>query len=40
MRILWTIGYDTIYAYQDIKDDKKNNIKSTAVLFGNNGKSR
>ena len=36
--ILWTIGYDTIYAYQDIKDDKKNNIKSTAVLFGNNGK--
>ena len=36
--VLWTIGYDTIYAYQDIKDDKKNNIKSTAVLFANNGK--
>ena len=36
--ILWTIGYDTIYAYQDIKDDKKNNIKSTAVLFKDNGK--
>lgn len=36
--VLWTIGYDTIYAYQDIKDDKINNIKSTAVLFGNYGK--
>ena len=36
--VLWTIGYDTIYAYQDIKDDKQNNIKSTAVLFANNGK--
>ena len=22
--IFWTIGYDTIYAYQDLKDDKKN----------------
>ena len=37
--VLWTVGYDTIYAYQDIKDDKKNNIKSTAVLFGIYGKS-
>jgi 4-hydroxybenzoate polyprenyltransferase len=36
--ILWTIGYDTIYAYQDLKDDKTNKIKSTAVLFGNYGK--
>ena len=36
--MLWTIGYDTIYAYQDIKDDKINNIKSTAVLFKNYGK--
>ena len=36
--VFWTIGYDTIYAYQDIKDDKMNNIKSTAVLFGNYGK--
>ena len=33
-----TIGYDTIYAYQDLKDDKKNSIKSTAVLFGDKGK--
>ena len=36
--VLWTIGYDTIYAYQDIEDDKKNNIKSTAVLVKNYGK--
>ena len=36
--VLWTVGYDTIYAYQDLKDDKKNNIKSTAVLFEDKGK--
>ena len=36
--IFWTLGYDTIYAYQDRKSDIKNNIKSTAVLFGNQGK--
>jgi 4-hydroxybenzoate polyprenyltransferase len=33
--ILWTLGYDTIYAYQDIKDDTTHNIKSTARLFPN-----
>ena len=36
--IFWTLAYDTIYAYQDIKDDVKNNIKSTAVLFQDYGK--
>ncbi len=36
--IFWTIGYDTIYAFQDLKDDKKNKIKSTAVLFNDKGK--
>ena len=36
--IFWTIGYDTIYAYQDLEDDKNNNIKSTAVLLGDKGK--
>ena len=36
--IFWTLGYDTIYAYQDRKDDIKNNIKSTAVLFSDQGK--
>ena len=35
--IFWTLAYDTIYAYQDIDDDKKNSIKSTAVLFGKKG---
>ena len=29
---------DRIYAYQDLKDDKKNSIKSTAVLFEDKGK--
>ena len=36
--VLWTIGYDTIYAYQDLTDDKINSIKSTAVLFEDKGK--
>ena len=36
--VFWTIAYDTIYAYQDLKDDVKNNIKSTAVLFKEHGK--
>lgn len=29
----WTMGYDTIYAFMDIKDDKKIGIKSTAIFF-------
>ena len=36
--IFWTLGYDTIYAYQDREDDIKNNIRSTAILFGDKGK--
>lgn len=35
--IFWTLGYDTIYAYQDIKDDLKIGVKSTAILFGTQG---
>ena len=35
--IFWTLAYDTIYAYQDRNDDINNNIKSTAVLFGQKG---
>lgn len=31
--ICWTIGYDTIYAYQDRDDDKVCGIKSTALFF-------
>jgi 4-hydroxybenzoate polyprenyl transferase len=30
--IFWTMAYDTIYAFQDVEDDIKVNIKSTAVL--------
>ena len=36
--VFWTIGYDTIYAFQDLKDDIKNKIKSTAVLFQEKGR--
>ncbi|AMJ58938.1 4-hydroxybenzoate octaprenyltransferase [Bosea sp. PAMC 26642] len=32
--IVWTIGYDTIYAMQDIEDDAIAGIKSSARLFG------
>ena len=28
------IGYDTIYAHQDVKDDARMGIKSTALLLG------
>lgn len=32
--VCWTIGYDTIYAMQDIADDRMIGVKSTARLFG------
>ncbi len=32
--ILWTIGYDTIYALQDVRDDAIAGVRSTARLFG------
>lgn len=32
--IAWTLGYDTIYALQDISDDELIGVKSTARLFG------
>jgi len=32
--ILWTIGYDTIYAHQDLEDDALIGVRSTARLFG------
>lgn len=34
--ILWTIGYDTIYALQDIGDDARIGVRSTARLFDKN----
>ncbi len=32
--IAWVIGYDTIYAHQDVEDDALIGVKSTALLFG------
>lgn len=32
--VLWTIGYDTIYAHQDTEDDAMLGLKSTALRFG------
>ncbi|NRP71404.1 4-hydroxybenzoate octaprenyltransferase [Ensifer psoraleae] len=34
--IAWTIGYDTIYAYQDREDDELIGVRSTARRFGDN----
>ena len=34
--IFWTIGYDTIYALQDARDDAIVGVRSTARLFGDN----
>ncbi|MDC3110744.1 4-hydroxybenzoate octaprenyltransferase [bacterium] len=36
--IFWTLGYDTIYAYQDIDDDISIGVKSTAILFKDSAK--
>jgi 4-hydroxybenzoate polyprenyltransferase len=32
--VAWVIGYDTIYALQDIEDDAIVGVRSTARLFG------
>ena len=31
--IFWTLGYDTIYGYQDLKDDEIIGLKSTSIKF-------
>ena len=36
--IFWTLGYDTIYGYQDINDDEIIGVKSTSIKFKNNPK--
>ncbi len=36
--IFWTLGYDTIYGFQDIKDDEIIGIKSTSIKFKKNAK--
>ena len=34
--IFWTLGYDTIYGFQDIKDDEIIGLKSTSIKFKQN----
>ncbi len=34
--IFWTLGFDTIYGYQDIKDDEIIGLKSTSIKFKKN----
>ena len=36
--IFWTLGYDTIYGFQDIKDDEIIGLKSTSIKFKSNPK--
>ena len=36
--IFWTLGYDTIYGLQDIKDDEIIGVKSTSIKFKKNTK--
>ena len=34
----WTLGYDTVYGFQDIKDDEIIGVKSTSIKFKKNPK--
>jgi len=34
--IFWTLGFDTMYGYQDIKDDEIIGVKSTSIKFKKN----
>ena len=34
--IFWTLGYDTIYGFQDIKDDEIIGLKSTSIKYKKN----
>ncbi len=36
--IFWTLGYDTIYGFQDIEDDEIIGVKSTSIKFKQNPK--
>ena len=36
--IFWTLGYDTIYGFQDIVDDEVIGLKSTSIKFKHNPK--
>ena len=36
--VLWQVGYDSIYAYVDVRDDRSLGLHSTAMRFGDQGK--
>ena len=36
--IFWTLGFDTIYGFQDLKDDEIIGVKSTSIKFKKNSK--
>ena len=33
INVIWTFTYDTVYAMQDIEDDKRNEVHSSAILM-------
>lgn len=37
--VLWQVGYDSVYAYVDMRDDKELGLHSTAMRFAENGKA-
>ncbi len=37
--VLWQIGYDAIYAYIDVRDDRMLGLKSVAMWFGDRGRA-
>lgn len=32
--VCWAVGYDTVYALQDMEDDRRIGVKSSALFFG------
>lgn len=36
--VLWQVGYDSVYAYVDMRDDKMLGLRSTALRFRDRGK--
>jgi 4-hydroxybenzoate polyprenyltransferase len=36
--VLWQVGYDSIYAYVDVRDDRRLGLHSTALRFADKGK--
>lgn len=37
--VMWQVGYDSIYAYIDVRDDRSLGLHSTALRFGPRGKA-